>query len=155
MNDLAQERLGPFLSRIGEEMLGSPLLDDVAAIHEDHPVGHFPCEPHLMGHADHRDVFLGKLHHYLEHLLDHLGIQRAGRLVEHDQGLLGAQGTRDGDPLLLPSGKLGVRVSAKGYQRVSRRERKKQADGNGREQRDRKAFPNPARMPPAWEHAGA
>jgi hypothetical protein len=48
----------------------------------------------------------GQHDHGVQHLLDHLGVERRGRLVEqHDLGLH-AQGARDGDALLLPAGKL-------------------------------------------------
>ena len=45
--DLAQEELGALRLRIVEEGLGFVLLDDLALVHEDHPVGHGLGEAHL------------------------------------------------------------------------------------------------------------
>jgi CBS domain-containing protein len=42
MQDLAQELLGPLGAWTAEELLGRPLLDDFALVHEHHPVGHRP-----------------------------------------------------------------------------------------------------------------
>ena len=54
-----------------------------------------------MRHADHGDILLRKLNHNVQNLLDHFGVECRGRLVKQDDGLLGAQGTSDGDALLL------------------------------------------------------
>ena len=54
-----------------------------------------------MRHADHGDVLLRELNHNVQDFLDHLGVERRGRLVKQDDGLLGAQGASDGDALLL------------------------------------------------------
>ena len=51
--DLAQEELGTVGLRIGEEGFGLVLLDDLSAVHEDHPVGHGPRETHFVGDAEH------------------------------------------------------------------------------------------------------
>ena len=42
--DLAEEELGPVRFGVVEEFLGLVLLDDLALIHEDHPVRHLPGE---------------------------------------------------------------------------------------------------------------
>ena len=53
---------------------------------------------------DHRHAVLGKVAHQIEHLADHLGVERGGRLVEeHDLGRHGER-AHDGDTLLLPAG---------------------------------------------------
>ena len=45
--------------------------------------------------------------HDVEHLVDHLGIQGRGRLVEQHDLRLHGQGPRDGHPLLLPAREVG------------------------------------------------
>ena len=81
--------------RIGEELLGLVLLDDLAAVHEDHAVGDGAGEAHLVGDAQHGHALARQLDHDVEHFLDHLGVERRGRLVEqHD---LGPHAERAGD----------------------------------------------------------
>src|SRR4051794_2565984 len=64
-------------------------LDDLAEIHEDHAVRNLTREAHFVRHAQHGHALLGQLHHGVEHFLDHLGIERGGRLVEqHDLGFM-------------------------------------------------------------------
>ncbi len=75
-------------------------------VHEHDHVGDGAGKTHLVRHAHHRHAFLGQLDHHIEHFLDHLRVERRGRLVEqHDFGLH-AQGAGDRDALLLPAGKL-------------------------------------------------
>ena len=89
-----------------EELLGGPLLHDVAALHEDHAVGDVAGEAHLVGHDDHRHALLGQLAHDVEDAAHQLGVERARGLVEeHDVGLH-RQGARDGHALLLAAGEL-------------------------------------------------
>ena len=72
-----------------------------------HPVGRGAGEAHLVGDDDHRHAPLGEVDHDVEDLLDHLGVERRGRLVEeHHLGLHG-QRAGDGDALLLAAGELG------------------------------------------------
>ena len=81
-------------------------FDDLALVHEDHAVGHRLGKAHLVGHADHRHALVGQLDHHVEHLLDHLRVERRGRLVEqHDLGRQ-AQRARDRHALLLAAGEL-------------------------------------------------
>ncbi|REF73047.1 hypothetical protein BDD41_1559 [Paracoccus versutus] len=97
--------------RVGEENAGHRFLDLFAAIHEDDSVGDLPRETRLMGDAQHGYALRGQFHHGVEHLLDHLGVQRRGRLVEEHHPRLHAQRPRDGDVLLLAAGKLaGMRT---------------------------------------------
>jgi len=57
-------------------------------------------------HAQQRHALAGEVDDHVQHFLDHLRIERRGRLVEqHDAGLQ-AQRARDRHPLLLPAGKL-------------------------------------------------
>jgi hypothetical protein len=59
-----------------------------------------------MGDANHRHALFGELDHRVEHLLDHLGVQRRGRLVKKHDPRLHAQGSRNRHPLLLAARKL-------------------------------------------------
>ncbi len=60
-----------------------------------------------MGDDDHRHAVGGQLAHDLQHLVDHLGVERRGGLVEeHDLGVH-RQRPGDRDPLLLAAGQLG------------------------------------------------
>ena len=53
---------------------------------------------------DHRHAVFRKFAHQIEHLADHLGVERGGRLVEeHDLGRHG-ECAHDGDTLLLAAG---------------------------------------------------
>ncbi len=72
--------------RVGEEVAGRALLQDFTFGHEPDAVGHVAREPHLVGHADHRHALFCQRAHHLQHLAHHLGIERAGGLVEqHDR----------------------------------------------------------------------
>src|SRR6478735_4259627 len=104
--DLAQEVLGAAGLRSGEELLRRRILDDFAVGHEQHTVPGLARETHLVGHHDHRHALPGQGRHDVEHLVDHLRVERAGRLVE--QHHLRSHGQRPGDrhPLLLPTGQL-------------------------------------------------
>jgi len=59
-----------------------------------------------VGHDDHRHAVLGELDHDIEDLVDHLGVQRAGRLVEEHDLRMHREGARDGHALLLAAGEL-------------------------------------------------
>ncbi len=56
---------------------------------------------------DHGHPLVGEVDHDLEHLVDHLRVERAGRLVEKDEFGLHRQGPGNGDALLLTAGELG------------------------------------------------
>ena len=81
-------------------------LDDLAAVHEHHAVGDLAGEAHLVRDADHGHAVLGEADHGVEHLLDHLGVERDGRLVEQHDLRLHAQRAGDRDALLLAAGEL-------------------------------------------------
>ena len=58
---------------------------------------------------------LGELLHHLEHLADHLRVERARRLVEEHQRRVHGERARDRDPLLLAAGELaGIDVALVG-----------------------------------------
>ena len=54
----------------------------------------------------HCHAFLGKFDHDIEHLVDHLRIECRGWLIEQHRNRLHRQRARDGNPLLLATGKL-------------------------------------------------
>src|SRR6266508_977357 len=107
LEDLAEEVLGPVVARVGEELLGRALLDDLPVGHEEHSVGRRAGEAHLVGHDDHGHALLGEVDHDVEDLLDHLRVERGGRLVEEHHLGVHREGARDRDALLLAAGELG------------------------------------------------
>ena len=60
-----------------------------------------------MGDDDHRHAVAGQRDHDVQDLVDHLGVERRGRLVEEHHLRVHRQGPRDGDPLLLTARELG------------------------------------------------
>ena len=82
------------------------LLDDDAAIDEQHAVGDVAGKAHLVGDDDHGHAVIGELAHHAEHVADQLGIERRGRLVEQDRLRLHRERARDRDALLLAAGEL-------------------------------------------------
>jgi hypothetical protein len=100
---------------VREELLRRVLLDDAAVVHEDHAVGGAPGEAHLVGDDDHGHAVSGEVGHDVEDLVDHLRVERRGRLVEEHHGRVHRQRPGDGDALLLPAGQLrGVLVGLAG-----------------------------------------
>src|SRR5262245_42584861 len=86
--DLGQELARPVRARRREEVLRGLDLDDPAGVHEDDPVRHPPREAHLVGDHHHGHALPREVGHHVQHLVDHLGIEGRGRLVEqHDPGL--------------------------------------------------------------------
>jgi cysteine synthase A len=104
--DLTEEQPGPCMPRIGEELRRRIGLDDLAVVHEHDAIGHFPGKAHFVGYHQHGHAFLGKIDHGVEHLLDHFGIQRRGRLVEQHDLRVHGQSARDRDALLLAARQL-------------------------------------------------
>jgi hypothetical protein len=95
------ERRGSAPAPGREDLRGRPLLDDLAAVHEDHPVGDLGRELDLVGHDQHRAALPGELAHDFEDLADQLRVERRGRLVEQHQLRLHGEHAGDRDPLLL------------------------------------------------------
>ena len=87
--------------------LGGALLDDVAAVHEDHAVGDLAGEGHLVGDDEHRHALAGQPAHDREDVTDELGVEGRGRLVEEHELGVHRQRPGDGDALLLTAGELG------------------------------------------------
>ena len=86
---------------------GRALLDDPALVDEDDPVADLAREAHLVGDDDHRHPVAGEVAHHVEHLADHLRVERRGRLVEEHQLRLDRERAGDRDPLLLAAGEVG------------------------------------------------
>src|SRR5713101_2405816 len=105
--DLREEVAGAVRFRGREELLGGGGLDDLAVIHEDHAVRDALGEAHLVRHHHHGHAFLGQIGHDVEHLVDHLGIEGRGRLVEEHDPRLHGQSAGDGHALLLASREIG------------------------------------------------
>src|SRR6059036_1925420 len=83
--DLRQELLAALRFRRGEEVLGRRLLDHLSLVHEYDAVGDAAGEPHFVRDTHHRHAVPGERGHDVEHLVDHLRVERGGRLVEqHD-----------------------------------------------------------------------
>src|SRR5258708_38532463 len=71
MQNLAGEQLGALVLGVGEELLGLVLLDDLAAIHEDHAVSHGAGKTHLVGDTDHGHALAREFDHASAHPLHH------------------------------------------------------------------------------------
>src|SRR5688572_6919466 len=97
--DLSQELARAFLARIAEELYWWRLLHDHAAVHEEDTAGHLTREAHLVGYHHHGHTVAREVAHDVEHLLDHLGVERARRLIEEHDARIHGQSARDGDAL--------------------------------------------------------
>ena len=71
-----QEGLCALAARLPEEGFLVGILDDLARIHEHDAIGDLAGEAHLVRHHHHSHAFAGKVDHDVEHLSDHLGIER-------------------------------------------------------------------------------
>ena len=89
-------------------------LDDLAAIHEHDPVRDAPGESHLVRDDDHRHAVAREIGHDVEDLLDHLRIERRGRLVEQHDHRIHRERARDRHALLLAAGELRRKLRARG-----------------------------------------
>src|SRR5262249_12088247 len=88
--DLREEIPGAVGSRRREEFLRGGRLHDLTGVHEDHTVRDALREAHLVRHDHHGHAFLGEIGHDIQDLVDHLGVEGRGRLVEeHDPRLHG------------------------------------------------------------------
>src|SRR5699024_8050548 len=52
--DLAEECLGPLVLRTVEHVVRCTAFDDLAVVHEQDLISHFPGEPHLVADHHHR-----------------------------------------------------------------------------------------------------
>src|SRR5687768_13521696 len=107
VDDLVDEVACAIALGVLEERLRRALLDDVAVVDEDDAVAHLPREPHLVGHDGHRHPVAREVAHDVQHLPDHLRVQRRGRLVEEHELGLHRQRAGDRHALLLPARQVG------------------------------------------------
>ena len=93
-----------------------PSSSDGAAAEEHNAIRDLVGEAQLMGRDDHRQLVLnGQTADHLQHLVDELGIERGGRLVEQQHAGVRRQRASDGDALLLAAGQMPrQRVGAMG-----------------------------------------
>ena len=101
LENLREESLRPLVLRVVEKLDRRPFFDDHPVVEHHHAVGRLASEAHLVTDDDHRHAFVGELLHHRKHLADHLGVERAGRLVEEHQGRPHRQRARDRHALLL------------------------------------------------------
>ena len=93
-----------------EELAGASALDDLAGVHDHHPVGPGGDDTHVVG--DEQDCHveaLAKRVDQVEDLRLDGDVERGRRLVRYQQLRLARQSHRDHHPLAQPAGKL-VRV---------------------------------------------
>ena len=93
-------------------------LHDDSLIHKQHPAAYFAGKAHLVGHHHHGHAVLRQFLHNIQHFAHHFGVQRAGRLIKEHHFRIHAQRPHNGNPLLLPAGKLagiGVRFILQPY----------------------------------------
>jgi len=79
----SEEALSPLMRRVIQDLLGRPLLDDLALIDEEHTIGDLAGEPHLVRDHHHRHAGLGQAANSGKDFADQLRIQSGGRFVEH------------------------------------------------------------------------
>ena len=104
--DAAQELTRPKVARLRKERRRCRVLQDAAAVHEQHPRPHLARELHLMRHHQHRHAVPRQRAHHLQDLPDELGIQRGRRFVEQHEHRLHRHGTGDRHTLLLAARQL-------------------------------------------------
>src|SRR5258708_28999110 len=106
MQDLGEELLRALGARASEEILLQRVLDDLAAVHEDYTVSDLARKTHLVRDHHHGHAFSGELDHDVEHLVDHLRVERRGGLVEQHRDRVHGERAGDRDALLLAPGEL-------------------------------------------------
>src|SRR4029077_10988667 len=67
MKYLTEEFLSARTLRSREEPIRRRNFDNLALVHENHPVGDLARKPHLMGDDQHRHAALGEFDHDVEH----------------------------------------------------------------------------------------
>src|SRR5436190_23827231 len=84
----AEKALGALALRVFEQLHRLAFFFDNAVSHEKDAVGGFAGEAHFVADDEHRHAVMGEVAHHVEDLLDHLGVERGGWLVEeHDSWL--------------------------------------------------------------------
>ena len=89
-----------FGARIVEDLLDRTLLDHLAAVHDDHAIGHLRNDRHVMGHEQHRhSVFALQAVDERQNLGLDRHVQRGRRLVGDEEARLARHRHRDHDAL--------------------------------------------------------
>ena len=92
--------------RVFKNILRAALFADDAVGHKDDVRGNVARERHFVRYNDHRETVSGERAHNIEHLADHLRIERARRLVEEQHFRLHRKRAGDRHALLLSAGEL-------------------------------------------------
>ena len=99
------QRLGVVGLRPLENLLGRPVLDDLAVAHDDDVVGQRPHDLEVVADEEIGEVVLRlQVAQQVDDLRLHAHVERRGRLVEHDEARLQHHGAGDGDALPLAAG---------------------------------------------------
>ena len=95
------------MPRVVEQLLGRPLLDDPAEVHDRYAIGDVPGQPEIVGDDEDRDARLAnEAEHQLQDLTANRRVEARHRLVRHEQRRLQHHRAGDHDPLALPAGDL-------------------------------------------------
>ena len=89
-----------------EEIPGRQVDQQRPLFEEDDAVGYLPGELDLVGDEHHGGALLRELRQDCQHFRRHLGIERAGHLVEQQIARLHGERPADADALALAAGKL-------------------------------------------------
>ena len=94
-------------TRTREDLVDRALLDDPAALHDAHEVGHHAHDREVVGDEQVGQAELGlQVGQQLQDLVLHQHVERRDRLVEHDDVGLERERARDRDALTLSAGEL-------------------------------------------------
>src|SRR5579863_4119137 len=104
--DLTEEQFQPIGLRILEHTLRHAAFDNFAVVHEHDAIRNLSRKAHFVGHADHGHSGFSQFDHHVQDFLDHLWVERGGRLIEQHDLWPHAQRTSDSDALLLATREL-------------------------------------------------
>ena len=89
-----------------EYLLGRAFYGDEPVVHEDDPVGDVPGEAHLVGDDHHGDVLGCQVFDDFQDFAGEFGVKGGGRLIKEQDVRVHAQGSGNGNSLLLSAGEL-------------------------------------------------
>src|SRR5215216_675654 len=108
VDDLVHELPWAFALRVREELGRRRLLDYPPVVDEDEPVADLTREAHLVRHHEHGHLgFAREVAHDVEHLPDHLRVERRRRLVEQHELEVHRERAGDRHALLLTAREVG------------------------------------------------
>ena len=109
-----EQRLRVGVPRVGEDLGGLAVLDDLALVHDGHPVADLGGDPKIVGDEEHGQVeALADVVEQRQHLGLNRYIQGGNGLIGDQEFRLHGQGAGDADPLPLAAGEL-VRETVQG-----------------------------------------